>query len=337
MRNSALQSIPKVELHCHLELCFRHQTLLEIAPSIGLEVPKDPKSFRDDWLICQPMDSLAEVLQKFTQIQKFWSSEELIERLTFEAIEDASAQNIRILELRYAPHYIAEKSPHLNFDRIHQSILRGVKRASHLPIAVGLIGIIQRILPLPRAAEVSEFIIGNKNSFVGVDLADNEVGFDCRPFAPFFQKAKEEGMRITVHSGEENVPEGPQFVRNAINELGAERIGHGIQVIKDPEVVKEVIDKGVVLEVCSTSNWLTNAVSSIKEHPLPELIKAGVLCTINSDDPSMFGLDLTSEYQTLIDHLGFSIDDLERCNDIAAKHSFIPLEERQKVWPEALS
>ena len=232
-----LQNIPKVELHCHLELCFRHETLVELGPSIGVDVPKSYEEFRKSWLITEPMKDLASVLDRFLTIQKFWSSEEAIERLTFEACEDAFKQGVRILELRYAPTFIRMNHEHLSFEKIHQAILKGAQRAEQLGMAVGLIGIIQRTRPLEEAKEISDFIIANQDSFIGIDLADAEVGFDCVPFAPIFQKAKEARLRVTVHSGEEDVPEAPTFVRNAIDQLGAERIGHGLQIIKSKEMI----------------------------------------------------------------------------------------------------
>lgn len=336
MENMNFSALPKAELHCHLELCFRHSTLVEIGPTVGLDVPKDPGVFRDTWLIAKPMDNLASVLNRFLAIQKMWASEELIERLTFEACEDAAAQNVRIMEFRYAPTFIAMDHPKLNFEKIHSAVVKGVQRAKNLNIAVGLIGTLQRILPYEKNAEVCDFIIANKGTFVGMDLADAEVGFDCRPFAPLFHKAKAAGLGITIHSGEENVPEAPEFVRHAIDELGAERIGHGLQIVKDPKMVEFVRSRNIPLELCPTSNWLTSAVPSLAEHPFRKLMEAGVRTTINSDDPGIFAIDLTNEYGVLQKHLGFTESEFNRCNDVAAFHSFIPLEKKQKVWPRPI-
>ncbi|MEO0336745.1 MAG: adenosine deaminase, partial [Pseudomonadota bacterium] len=225
----------------------------------------------------------------------------------------------------------------LNFQSIHDSIVKGMKRAeTDYDMAVGLICIIQRILPVEDAERVTQFAIDNKETFVGLDLADNEVGFDSKPFSPFFLKAKESGLGITVHSGEANVPNAPRYVREAIEHLGATRIGHGVQIHRDEETMKYVKDLGIPLELCPTSNWLTNAVESKAAHPFKKLFDFGLKTTINTDDGGIFNVDLNHEYQLLHDLHGLSLEQLEACSQHAAETSFISLEKRQKVWPKPL-
>lgn len=333
-----IQRLPKVELHRHLELCVRAATIYELAPQFGISLP-DERAFRQRFLITEPMNDLGAVLNKFLDTQKLWASEELIERLTFEACEDAfKIDNIRILELRYAPTFVRMGHEHLSFEHIHRAILRGVARAeAEYPMAVGLICIIQRILPVDEAEAVTNFAIENSGSFVGLDLADNEVGFDSKPFAPFFLRAKNAGLGITVHSGEAPVANAPRYVKEAIDHLGATRIGHGVQIYRDPSVLEYVRQKNVVLELCPTSNYLTQAVPNLKEHPFRKLFEAGVQTTINSDDPGIFNIDLNNEYRLLHESLGMTIEQLEKCADYAAAASFLPREKRQKVWPRRLN
>jgi adenosine deaminase len=272
--------------------------------------------------------------------QKLLHSEENLTRLTFEVIEDAANEGIRILELRFAPTYIQLNHEHLTFERIHGAIAKGVERAKDLPIAVGLIVIIQRISPLEIAARVADFAIacsGKKpGEIVALDLADSEAGFQPRPFAPLFTRAKKAGLHITVHSGEANVPEAAGYVREAIELLGAERIGHGVQIYKDPMLMKFVAEKRIPLELCPTSNWLTSAVRSTAAHPFRFLMKQGLLVTLNSDDPGVFDIDLTNEYEVLAREHGFTAVEFERINDIAAAASFVPLEIKQKYWPRRI-
>lgn len=332
-----IKQMPKAELHRHLELCVRHSTIRELAPQFGIQIP-DTKTFNERFLITEPMFDLGSVLNKFLDTQKLWATPEIIERLAFEACEDAfKIDNIRILELRYAPTFIQLGHDHLTFEVIHQSILKGVQRAESLyPMAVGLMCIIQRILPVKDAERVTVFAIQNRDTFIGLDLADNEVGFDSKPFAPFFLKAKNSGLGISVHSGEANVPNAPRYVREAIEFLGATRIGHGVQIYKDPDTIAFVKEKGVVLELCPTSNWLTQAIPEKKNHPFKELLNAGVKVTINTDDPGIFNLDLNHEFQSLAENNGLTLAELERCNQMAAQASFIPLTKKQKVWHQPL-
>jgi adenosine deaminase len=330
------RTLPKVELHCHLEGCFRPGTIREVGRTLGIEVPSDPETFRRDWLITEPMQDLAVALRKFANIQSVWGSEEAIERLTAEACEDARHQNIRILELRYSPDFIAEGHPQLTFEKIHRAIVRGVERSRHPEFAVGLIGIVRKILPDAQAAYTTDFIIENKASFVGFDFADRDIGFELRRFAPLIDKARNAGLRFTTHCGEDKVPEAAQHIRMAIEELRAERIGHGIYAVQDPKVVELAKRQHVLFELCPTSNWLTSSVPTIAAHPIRKFMQLGVHCSINSDDPGLFGIDLTHEYEVLQRDLRFTQEEFDRLNDLAAAHSFIAPDIKQRAWPRPI-
>lgn len=329
-----IAQIPKSEIHSHLELCLRASTIMELAPQFGIEVP-DEKTYRDRFVISEPMKDLGSVLNKFLDTQKLLASEEILERITFEACEDAfKVSNVRVLELRYAPTFVQQGHDSLTFESIHNAIVRGMKKAeAEFEMAVGLICIIQRILPVAEAEAVTQFAIDHKDSFVGLDLADNEVGFDSKPFAPFFNKAKQEGLGITVHSGEANVPKAPRYVKDAIEYLGADRIGHGVQIYRDEDMMTYVKERGIPLELCPTSNWLTSAIPSKKEHPFKALFDFGLKTTINTDDGGIFDVTLNEEYQMLHDLHGLSVEQLTRCAEYGAEVSFISPEKKNRVWP----
>lgn len=332
-----LRGLPKVELHRHLDCSMRWSTLLEIAPQVGIQLPQDAEACRDQFLVTAPMRDLDSVLKKFLNAQKVLASEEILTRLAYEACEDAFNDGVRILELRYAPTFIADGHSHLTFEKIHRALHRGIELAKkRWALAAGLICIIQRTRPVREAESVCDFAIDHKGSFLALDLADNEDGFDPKPFAPFFHKAKKAGLRITIHSGEAPHPQSHQWVRDSIEILGAERIGHGIQIIHDPATVAFVRDRQIPLEVCPHSNWLTQAFPTYEAHPLRHLWDAGVLCTLNADDPGVFGATLTDDYLIAHRYHGFTRAEFQRANDIAAAVSFLPLEERRRVWPHPL-
>ena len=333
---SALAKLPKVELHCHLEACFRRQTMMELAASLGLNAPQDVKEFRKEWLLTEPLQNLEIALQKFANIQSVWANVSIIERLTYEACEYGYEQGIKIFELRYSPDFIAAGHSNLTFDKIHRAIVAGIERASHLDMAVGLIGIVQKTLATKQAAYTGDFIAANNDTFVGIDLADQDIGDEIMRFAPIIDKARTAGLHFTTHAGEEPVPDAPRHVFDAIEHLGAQRIGHGIHIIQDPTVMDYVIEKGVMLEVCPTSNWLTSSVPSTAEHPVRRLMDAGVQVSINSDDPGLFDIDLCHEYAVLQNEHHFSVTEFDRCNDLAASHSFIAPERKQEVWPRSI-
>ena len=328
-----LRSLPKIDLHRHMDCSMRWSTLLEIATTLKIDIPKNSAQQRSHFLVTEPMKDLNAVLSKFLIAQKVLASEEILERLAFEACEDAFNDGVRICEMRYAPTFIADGHPQLSFDKIHQSFVRGLNRAKkQMPIATGLICILQRILPLEKVSSVTDFAIEHKDTFLALDLADDESQCEPSKFAKDFERAKKAGLRITVHSGETPSPAAGKWITDSIQLLGAERIGHGIQAINFPDVMKMLIEKDIPLEVCPHSNYLTQAFPTYESHPLKKLMDAGVPVTICSDDPGMFASVLTDDYHIAQEHQGFTAQDFARVNETAFKHSFVPLAEKTAAF-----
>lgn len=328
-----LKHLPKVELHCHLELAFRKATLRGWALDKGMAVARE-EDFDREFLIKEPMDDLPTVLHKFLNTRDVIDTEAKVEQLTFEACEDMFLlSNVRILELRYAPSFLLDAHPSMDADRMLEAILRGTARAeATYPMVVGLIGLLQRIKSVEDNAFWCDWILERKARFVGMDLADDEVSYPASPFAPLFQKAKAQGLGITVHAGEPDVPGAAKNILIALDELGADRIGHGVQAIHDAEVVARLAKDGVPLELCPWSNVLTRAVSDLKSHPFKRLMDAGVRTTVNTDDHGVMDISLIQECENLITHLGVSIDDIRQCNQWAREASFIAEDRIQAVW-----
>ncbi len=330
-----IRALPKVELHRHLDCSVRWSTLLEIAPQVGIELAPTYQGRKDQFLILEPMLDLSSVLQKFMNAQKVLASEEILTRIAFEACEDAFNDGVRLLELRYAPTFIEEGHSNLNFEKIHQALHKGIQLAQQkMNMAVGLICIIQRVKPLDVAEKVVDFAIDHKDSFIGLDLADNEDGFEPKKFATLFNKAKKAGLHITVHSGETPTDEAAGWVRDSIEILGAERIGHGVQIVRDIEAVELVRSRRIPLEICPISNYLTQAFATYKDHPLRLLLNAGVLITLNSDDPGIFATKLSDDYEIAHLYHGLTVAEFRRCNQVAFEASFIADSEKNKFRNE---
>ena len=334
MSKDELKRMPKVELHCHLELAFRKATLRGWALDKGMEVTR-AKDFDREFLIKSPMDDLPSVLHKFLNTRDVIDTEAKVERLTFEACEDMFLlSNVRILELRYAPSFLLDAHPTMNADRMLEAILRGMARAeAAYPMAVGLIGLLQRIKSVEDNAYWCDWILERKSQFVGMDLADDEVSYPASPFAPLFQKAKVQGLGITVHAGEPHVSGAAKNILIALDELGADRIGHGVQAIHDADVIARLVKDEVPLELCPWSNILTHAVPNLKSHPFKRLMEVGVRTTLNTDDPGVMDISLIEECENLTTHLGVSVGDLRQCNHWAREASFISEDRIQAVWP----
>lgn len=328
-----IRLLPKIDLHRHLDCSMRWSTLIEVAQSLKIDFPDTPKAQAEHFLVTEPMVNLEAVLKKFLTAQKLLASEEILERLAFEACEDAFNDGVRILELRYAPTFIADGHSHLNYEKIHQSFLRGIERAKRqFPIAVGLICILQRILSYDKVAAVTAFAIENKSTLLALDLADNEDGFEPKPFAELFAAARRAGLRTTIHSGEATHPKATQWMQDSIEILGAERIGHGVQAVHSESLLKLLIEKNITLEICPYSNYLTQAFPSVSTHPLRQLFESGVKVTLNSDDPGMFASTLSDDYLLAQQHHNFGISEFTKCNQWAFDASFISDQEKVRVW-----
>lgn len=319
-----IRALPKVDLHRHLDCSMRWSTLLEIATTLKLDFPKKPADQYKHFLVTEPMVNLEAVLNKFLIAQKLLASEEILERLAYEVCEDAVNDGIHLMELRYAPTFITSGHSHLTFEKIHQAFLKGTARAQKKwTIKTGLICIVQRILDVKDAEKVSNFAIENNDTFIALDLADNEDGFEPGRFENLFAKAKAAGLRITVHSGEAPSKKAGQWIKDSIEILGAERIGHGIQAIHFPAIMNLLKERQIPLEVCPYSNWLTQAFPTLGSHPLKKLKDQGVLVTLNSDDPGMFASTLSDDYLIAQNEIGFTRQDFEDCYRTSLAKTFI--------------
>jgi len=332
------RDIKKIELHRHLEGSVRLQTILEAAHEAGVKLPTENiLELKYYTSVLQPMPDLATVLKKLFVVQSVLATPGILKRIAYEACRDAFSEGIRVLELRYSPGFINFKHPSLTYDLIHEAIVAGVTQAETElkgKLAVGLIGIISRDLGMPDADKTTDFVLNNKSTFVGFDLAGDEAGFRSSLFKSCFDKIKGQGLGITVHSGEITTKGAAKLVQESVELLGATRIGHGVAIIHDLEVIEYVKSKNIVLEVCPTSNVRTQIVKNIKEHPIAKLIKEGVSITVNSDDPQFFGISLSHEYEALAEHLDFSLSDFEKLNEVALQATFIPKEKARAAFKE---
>ena len=327
-----VNTLPKVELHRHIEGAIRYTTMKEwvladkLMPATATE-----EQLRDFILITKPVDGLKVFLEKFGLIHRVLATPERLRRMAFEACADAYAEGVRVLELRYSPVFIQGERSALTFDRIHAAILEGLAAAvKQFPMAVGLIGILGREWDLPTATRVTDFFIANKSTLLGMDLANDEANFGSGPFAGLFRKARNVGLRLTVHAGESNIPTSSESVRSALDELGAERLGHGVQIHQDPVLMEEVARRGVILELCPTSNILTRCIASLEAYPIRQIRAAGVRVSLNADDPGVFDYDLNHEYRAMAELHGLTEKDFTVINRDAYAASFIPEGEKAK-------
>ena len=325
--------LPKAELHRHLEGSLRIETMLDIARMYGLTVPIS--ILRLTGLVQIGDDepyNFSNFLKKFKTLRLFYRSPEVIARVTREAVEDAARDNVRYMELRFTPVALsrAENFPlHDVMDWVCDS---ANKTAEKFGITVKLIASVNRHEP-PKLAEEVALLVADYQSkgVVGLDIAGNEAEFSAKPFAPIFREAKESGLKITVHAGEWA---GAENVREAIEVLGADRIGHGVRVMEDGDVVALAKEYGTVFEVCVTSNHQSGVITSLRKHPLPKMIDAGLITTINTDDPSISRISLSEEFQMAHERLGISMEGLKAQTMNAINAAFVSDIEKERLVKE---
>jgi adenosine deaminase len=328
-------NFPKVELHRHLEGSLRVSTLKEIALAHQL-------SFSDhinlEALVqVQPDDPLtfANFLSKFQPLRLFYQSPQIITRVVQESIADAAAENIQHLELRFTPVALARAQGYPLSEVMDWVISSAQQAARQFHISISLIASVNRHESVQLAQEVARLAMERGPSGIaGLDLAGNEAEFPALQFAGILHEAQKSGLKITIHAGEWG---GAQNVREAIEDLHADRIGHGVRVLEDPRVVDLARERQLPFEVCVTSNCQSGVCASVHNHPICRMLEAGLNVTINTDDPGISNITLSSEYQLLSESLGFSTTQLRERVLAAVDASFLTANQKQALHAKLAS
>lgn len=323
-------ALPKVELHRHLEGSLRLSTMLDVARKHGVTVPVSVLNL-SGLVQVQDRDPLtfSNFLEKFKTLRLFYKSPDVIHRVTREAVEDAAKDNVRYLELRFTPVALSRAEGFPLHDVMDWVITSAQAAAKDFKIKVGLIASVNRHESPELAEQVAWLAVDHqKRGLFGLDLAGNEAEFKAAPFYDIFKEAKQSGLHITIHAGEWGPAEN---VRDAIENLGAERIGHGVRVLEDESVTALAKEREIAFEVCPTSNFQTGVVKEFENHLLPRMLEAGLRVTVNTDDPSISRITLSHEFQQVREKLNVSMDVLKTCVLVAAEESFLPDAEKAEL------
>ncbi len=327
-----IKAMPKAELHRHIEGCVRPGTVLALARQYGLKLHTfDPAGLDKIYKLRAPGASLEEVLGRFGLAQASFASYEAVERITWEALEDAyKKENIRLLELRYSPDFMLGARK-LNWNKAQEIIASAIDKFERTyPVVCGALVIASRSYGLPSALKTAEFAVQNKKTVIGFDLADSEKEYPSSLYTKAARKLHEASLPLTVHSGEEG--HYSQIVET-IAALAPARIGHGVKAAEDASgrTMELIRQAGITVETNPWSNYLTRAVPSIEAHPLKKFIAAGLRCTIGSDDPEILDTNLNKEYLLAVEKMGLSFHDLTYTLRCAVAGSFLPKDKRQQA------
>jgi adenosine deaminase len=328
--DSKYNDIPKTEIHCHLEGSIRTQTIIDIAREYKLKLPTYEASELDKRVkVFDQLRDLQAVLDAFAIFQNSITSPAVVERIAWELFEDCARQNIKLFEVRFSPDW-AFHGHNLDWDESLEALLRAKENAEReFDMAIGIIAITSRGMGAESCVKTVDWAIRNKQHIQAVDLADGEMLYPMSNFVKPILKAKDAGLKVTIHSGEDTPA---SAVWDTIHAFQPDRIGHGIHSIEDMKVVELIKERNITLEVNPWSNYLTNSVPTIESHPLKKLFDLGVRVTINSDDPEVLETNVNNEYRIAHEILGMSMDDIATCNRYAFEASFIEDSAKQRIW-----
>ncbi|MGW6834151.1 adenosine deaminase [Streptomyces sp. NPDC054949] len=285
-----IAGLPKAELHVHHVGSASPRIVAELASRHpDSKVPTDPEALADYFTFTD----FAHFIEVYLSVVDLVRTPDDVRTLTFEVARDMARQNIRYAELTITPYSSTRRGIE---EKAFMEAIEDARKGAEAELGV----ILRWCFDIPgeagleAAAETTRLAVDLRpEGLVSFGLGGPEIGVPRPQFKPYFDRARAAGLHSVPHAGEST---GPETVWDAIRELGAERIGHGTTSVRDPELLAYLAEHRIALEVCPTSNIATRVVTDMDAHPVKEMVAAGVLVTINSDDPPMFGSDLNNEY-----------------------------------------
>lgn len=317
MTASWIQELPKICLHEHLDGSLRPTTVAALAEAEGVDLPCAPAELADWFFNSSNSGSLVDYLATFGLTVAVLQRPENLERVAHEFVEDLAADGVIYAEVRWAPEL------HLQQGASGREVVAGVWRGLQSGMASAATRghriVVRQILGAMRHAEPSTWTSDlaascTDQGVVGFDLAGPEIGFSALRFANACEVAKRAGLGLTLHAGE---AVGPDSIADALK-LGATRLGHGVRIVEDlgnpiGEIARAVLDRGVTLEVCPTSNLMTGVAQTLADHPITRLRSEGFRVSISCDNRLMSRTTATHELSDLVDQLDWTLAD---CLDV---------------------
>jgi adenosine deaminase len=324
-----IRALPKTDLHVHLDGSLRLSTILELAKKERIALPGDTiESLREAIGCGRHFGSLVEYLRGFGITLKVMQTEEALERIAFELAEDAHQENVRYMEVRYAPMLHTQRG--LKLTRVVEAVLEGLRRAREtfgIKATVIVCGI--RNISPESSYEMAELAVAYKGrGVVGFDLAGAEADFPAKHHRAAFQLVRDNNINCTIHAGEAY---GPESIAQAIHVCGAHRIGHACRLRENGDLLHYLNDHRIPLECCPSSNVQTGAVRDFKTHPLKLYFDLGLRVTINTDNRLITDTSVSKELYRVHTELGVPFSDIKSMIVAGFKSSFQPFHEKQAL------
>ena len=321
------ENLPKIELHCHLDGSARPATIIDIAKEEGISIPYyDIESIRKEVTAPAECKSLDEYLTRFEIPNLVMQSKESLRRITFELLEDSAKENVKYIEVRFAPLLHVKKG--LTLEEVIESVISGIRDAEKkYDIKGNVILSCMRFMSVERAFEVVE--AGKRylgRGVVAIDLCASEGEGFCRKFIEPIALARKYGYRVTIHAGETGIGKN---VLEAVELLGAERIGHGVYIKDCVEAYNIVKDKKITLEMCPTSNIQTKAIHTFKNHPIYSFYNDGIKVTVNTDNRTVSDTNMTKECDILLREFHITFEEYKQIYLNSVDAAFVDLETKE--------
>ncbi|MET3567242.1 adenosine deaminase [Leifsonia sp. 563] len=327
LTDDALNSLPKAELHLHIEGTLEPELAFELAARNGIDLPY---ATVEELSAQYDFDDLQSFLDLYYATMAVLRTREDFAELTRRYLRHAHAQGVRHAELFFDPQ--AHTSRGVAFDDVVDGIGDALDEAERdLAMSGGLILCFLRDQPVASAEEALTAGLRRTDRIVGVGLDSAEVGYPPSLFEGVYARARAAGLHAVAHAGEEGPP---AYVREALDLLHAERIDHGIRSIEDPELVARLAEERIPLTVCPLSNVRLQATPDLRDHPLHRLDAAGVRVTVNSDDPAYFGGYVGQNFAAVRDALGLSVDQARRFARTSIEASFASDARKAELFAE---
>ncbi|ELK3678252.1 adenosine deaminase [Vibrio fluvialis] len=323
------KNIPLTDLHRHLDGNIRTQTILDLGQKFGVALPAyTVADLTPHVQIVEAEPSLVAFLSKLDWGVAVLGDLDACRRVAYENVEDALNAQIDYAELRFSPYYMAMKH-NLPVAGVVEAVVDGVKTGVRdFGVQANLIGIMSRTFGTDACQQELDAILSQKDHIVAVDLAGDELGQPGDRFVSHFKQVRDAGLHITVHAGE---AAGPESMWQAIRDLGATRIGHGVKAIHDPQLMDYLAKHRIGIESCLTSNIQTSTVESLALHPLKRFLEYGVLACLNTDDPAVEGIELPYEYEVAAPQAGLSQEQIRQAQLNGLELAFLSDTDKQTL------
>ena len=320
--------LPKTDLHVHLDGSMRLSTLLELAQEQNVELPaKDEAGLRAAMRLGENTGSLVEYLKAFDVTLTVLQTRDAIYRAMFELCADAAAENVRYMEVRYAPMLHTRQG--LRLTQIVEAVLSAAHDAElehGVVTRVILCGI--RNISAESSLEMAELVVAYKNrGVVGFDLAGAEYDHPAVAHSEAFKLVRKNNINVTIHAGEAY---GPASIAQALHDCGAHRVGHGCRLREDGDLLHYVVDHRIPLECCPSSNVQTGAVESLASHPMKLYYNLGARVTANTDNRLVTDTTVSKELYLMHSTMGFGLDDIKQVIMNGFKSAFLPFHEKRR-------